>query len=253
MGLPVIAAWAASDDGGSGSQTFTATAPSGIVAGNLLLILCMADAADDIDVMSINGTTYPGWTKVGESGDNLSDVHTAVWWKEAGGSEGDVVIDDDDTNNHVAWYMRITGADTTTPIHKSAQGQSSSDASSFNMASFTTTIDNCLGVAIAGWNGADLTPHTMTGSGWSETDEQAAGSSSTSCAGNFGEADLGTGGSKTGPTAGAAGSDGWAYFKLAIAPGGPAIDNLSGVPGGDIVQISDVDVGDIDNMSGVTF
>jgi hypothetical protein len=249
MAAPVLETWAMSKDTGAEATSITLTAPSGIQAGDLLIIICGSDDSSSVpDKMSINGTTYPGWTEELQVGDATNDVHIGFWWKEAAGTEGSVVVDDA-LNNHIGWYLRISGADTVAPIDAQNSGLGDGADTFFNATALSHSVDT-LGICISAWDGGDCYPLTMSGSGWSETDDQRNSTSTAVLSANFGTS---TDSSTSGPNVTSQVSDGYAYIKTWIAPGGIDIDNLSGVDGGNIVQISDVDVGDIVKFSGVPF
>jgi hypothetical protein len=243
MAAPVRESWAstASAEG----INFTVNVASGIVAGNFLLIIVSNDYAGVSPIMSLSG-----WTKIDEQGNSSSDCHIAAWWKEAAGGETDEVVSFSGfTLDAVGWYFRFSSVNMADPIYAQNGSQSSTSGNSFAMAALATIVDD-YGVAATAWDGGDTLPLTMTADGWTELDEQGL-DDSTKVGGNVG---TNSAPGASGPSVTADASDGWAYIKIHIAPTlGPAIDNLSGVPGDTIVQISDVAVGTIDNMSGVPF
>lgn len=248
MTVPVRESWNGTFSS-SATNDFSVDVPTGITAGDLLIIITACDSLSSSAVMSI---TDIDWTKIDEFGDNgSSGVHIAAWWKEADGTETAESVISVSSYDYVGWYFRFSGADMTTPIYAYTGNQSTTSGTSFDMASLSTTGD-VYGIAASGWDGGDCLPLTMTGNGWAELDELGQ---------NFADRVGGNVGFNAAPGSLGANvtsdsSDGWAYIKLHIAPlvpAGPAIDNIDGISGDTIVSISGVTVGDIVSMSGVTF
>ena len=65
--------------------------------------------------------------------------------------------------------MRITGANTTTPIELGTQGTNLNTLNHpVEIPSLTTINDNSLVIAYAAINGSDTQPYTISGTGWSK-------------------------------------------------------------------------------------
>lgn len=254
MTLPILADWTATSGGSGPLSSLSMAAAPNILSGNLLVIIIMNDEALNAATFSINAGTYPGWNKLDEIGNSTSACHIAVFYKIAGGSEGAVTVDTATSDEILGFYLRITGHDTTTPIHKNLFGAATTGANSHTALEVTTTIDDCLCLYGLSFDGGEGTPFGTTSSGWSQVDEGTAGTGFNDCSACFGKKDLASLGGSGDVVITCDVIDGAAWMQLAIAPApGPAIDNLSGVPGGDIVKISNVAIGNIVKMNGVSF
>ena len=157
MAAPVLeTGWVVSTTSGATASSLSHTAPTGISADDLLLIIVGSDDITDVVQFSINDTTYPGWTKLGEQGTATSDCHIGVFYKVAGGSEGNVTVDAVSADEMFGWYLRISGNATTTPINASAFG--SDGGSSHDIPSVTTDVNDCLLFYGLSFDGADGIP-----------------------------------------------------------------------------------------------
>jgi len=252
--MPVLETWAASDTNGNLRTYLSMTAPSGIAAEDLQLLIVESSDTGDADEFTINSGTYPGWTKIDEIGDSNSLCHIAAFWKEYVSGSTAVTVDAASSDPILGWYLRISGADLTTPIHQNSFNLSSNYGTSKAIPGVTTTIDGCLcfyGIVVRGEDAAPL----ADGSGnFTLLDENSSGSGNPYPTGAFGEYDQTTAGSTGTHNITLQDSLTASYFQLAVAPliTGPDIDNISGVSGDTIVSVSGVTVEDIVSMSGVT-
>lgn len=192
--------------------------PSGVQVGDLLVILAMLEEDGDGTIFN----SLSGWTKEFEYGDTTADARIAMYWRIATGSEA---ASEDVTATAAcygkSWYLRISGADGTTPIHL-VGSENEGNANSLEASSITTTSNNTLVIAMFSCDGGDMYPFTISGSGWPttfETDQQAYD-------GTFPGAWSGGWTYKTMPTAGATGNviftasqaDGFETIQFAIEP-----------------------------------
>jgi len=216
-------------DGGSGTRTsLTMNVPSGIAVGELLLVIVGSDDAGNGDELTINASTYPGWTKIGESGDASARAHIGAFWKEATSTSGnDVTVDAASSDEMFGWYLRISGTEVTDPINISNfPSQSTGDANSHVIPGITTTRDNTLGIYGLGFDGGDGDPFTVSGGSWVEQDEVDAGTTGNDASGAWGKQDNTPTGLTADATVGTNESDGAAYFQLAVnAPSSTAATN----------------------------
>jgi hypothetical protein len=181
-GLPVIEAF--STAGVSPSTSLTATDPGGITANELLMLLVIYDNGS-VPVV----TTPAGWTRFAEYADDGAGFE--LFRKIASGSEGDVVLTLTSTNA-VVWYLRVSGADTTTPINVLGVYRNWN-----NPASVTTDVDNCLAFVIDSHDGGSGVPFDITDTDWTIQAESQS---------DFGGNDVsGCWATKEMPTAGATG------------------------------------------------
>ena len=116
-----VEAYGSTNSGGSvTNQIFTA--PSGITSGEILVLIVVSNASR---------TAPSGWTSLHSF--NGSGVSQSVFWKLSDGTETDVTVTG--SGYFCGWYCRISGADTTTPVHavgpvwanSGTQGQVTSD------------------------------------------------------------------------------------------------------------------------------
>lgn len=122
------------------------TAPSGITAGDLLVVTGHQDnptAGDDF-------STPAGFTEIGQNGGSASDCHVGMWYKVAVGGEGNVTLTSSFSNAIAGSYIRITGANATTPLDSSSER--AEDAVTTNNYEWWTpgnsTAANCLSILI---------------------------------------------------------------------------------------------------------
>lgn len=221
MTVPIVENFAVNSSDSNPSLTLDAIAPSGIVAGELLLLILTSDffvtTGDDFfDAIS-------GWTKVNESllGDR-NGARIAVYWKEAAGGEGDQAFTFVLNSDVAAWFLRISGADTTSPIDAELFSGTLSDLSSHVIGEVTTTVADCLGIYGLAFDGGDGFPFSVSGTGWSESDEVQTGTSGTNLGACFGTKSITSAGLSVDATISCSATDGASYFQIAIAPAGGA-------------------------------
>jgi hypothetical protein len=212
---PTVQGFQASNGGTATSTNLVLAAPTGITAGELLLLIVSDDYATTV---SPHFNAVTGWTKLGESGSTTPDAYIGVYWRIATGTEGTVTVTSTTAAYWMGWYIRISGANTTAPIN--TQNFAISTAAGVNphvIPQITTTVDNCLAIYGMSFDGGDGAPFSVT-SPWTESAEQTNGAATTYNSGCWG--------TKVQATAGATGTasvtcaliDGAAYFQLAIRP-----------------------------------
>ena len=215
---PILEEWVATDSSGNLATSLTLTAPSGISADDLLVIIVGNDAINTTTQFS---TSASGWTKIGEGGDgtNNSDVHIGAFYKVASGSEGNITIDGVTSSEMVGWYLKISGAATSGPIDVSNFNESGA-ATEHNIASITTTVDDCLVLYGLIADGGDNTPMSVLPLQWIERDENESGTGLNDVAGCFGEHNKQVAGATIAADVTITTSGGAAWFQLAIKPSG---------------------------------
>ena len=114
MASPVLAGYNTASSGGSTASSLSFTKPSGVSIGDVLFIMVGSDDATNTTQFSINASTYPGWTKLGEAGNATVDAHIAIFYKVADNSvsENTVTIDAASSDEMQGIYGYITGATT---------------------------------------------------------------------------------------------------------------------------------------------
>lgn len=149
------------------SASISASAPTNIQSGDLLLLYCHADNIITTQLFSLPS----GWTSSFSDYSDVYDIETTLFYKISNGSEGNVNIGLDSIAASFAdiavWYIRIPGADQTNPI---TLGSLSQNTSTFITASsLNTPVDNCLVFAGVTFDGGDGEPFTPNGSDWPST------------------------------------------------------------------------------------
>jgi hypothetical protein len=213
--VPVVEGFQASNGGGTTSTNLVLTAPSGITAGELLLLIVCDDYANT--ATHFNAVT--GWTKLGESGSATPDAYIGVYWRIATGTEGSSqTVTSTAAAYWLGWYLRISGADTTAPIN--AQSFAISSATGVNphvIPQITTTVDKCLAIYGLSFDGGDGALFSVA-SPWTESAEQTNGATTLRNSGCWGTKAQATAGATGTASVTCAQTDGAAYFQLAIRP-----------------------------------
>jgi hypothetical protein len=166
-GPPVVEAYEISKQTTtSSSAVVTLTAPSGIQAGELLLMMTFNDAPFDGAVYD----TPTGWTKIYEVGGSSPDTYGAAFYKVADGNEGssqDITYSAPSIeNNNISWYLRLSSVDTDNPIEGVGTVFNASFSNVVTATDVTTTSDNCLAFAVSAFDGGDGYPVGISGTGW---------------------------------------------------------------------------------------
>jgi len=223
MAVPVIESQTTDTTGGTEStSTLNFTSPSGLAANDLILVVAVSENSNTDDWNAVTG-----YTRI-SAGDQANDVQPTMYWRIATGDSNDGFSGGLDVTQSVAgygvgWCLRISGTDTTTPIHK--EGTVSTDSwVSADTNSVTTTIDDCLVFSVMGLDGSD------------NNIVKASGSYSTVTGGRLEDPTADAAGVEAMlnyiavATAGASGNcsytwdttDGYVGFQIAIAPTGAA-------------------------------
>ncbi len=213
--VPRIKAWTEGDI--SASEPLTLTKPSGVQAGDLLLLLCMSGEQTVPPVRWQNDKA--GWKNQGESGDSNHGIRNAFYWRVADGTEGATEdIGYAQPGNLMGFYVCVSGAHQESPIH-AYQETLSASSGTHTLAGVTTTVDNCLILYSHGFDGGTGLPFTVVDEPpWTQSDEHQSGVGATDASGDFGSRSL--------PVAGDSGSlqitnsvsDGGASWQIAIQP-----------------------------------
>jgi len=216
MAVPVIEGWTTTS---ATASSITLTKPTGVVDGDLLLIVVMND--DLTNTAQWDASTYfpTGFTFINESGDNLCDCHTAAFWRIADGTAGSTIgVSAESSDNYVGFYFRISGAHATTPIHQVGADSNTTSATTGVITEVTTTVDDCLCLAVVSTDGATLVPADSVSGSWSTADGITNELSGVGAeVATQGKATAGATGDCTFDWTGA-GSNGSSGFQIAIAP-----------------------------------
>lgn len=178
----------------SGVQdNITLTAPTGISAGDLLLILVMDDADNTTGSLF---DTPSGYTSVQTAGDGTSDTHTHVFSKIATGDETDTNITHGGVSDElIGWMLRVTGADS---IGAVGTGIAQSGSNTLDIPSIITNSDDSLVFYVASFDGGDMLPTSVSGTGWTKIAEGAENTDGGTTGGVFGTNLVATSGTDSG-------------------------------------------------------
>lgn len=155
---------------GQGNPPISVAAPSGLTQGDLELLYVIIGVGQGSTF-----TTPSGWTQLFQDNLNTGSVtgRHAAWWRIAPASPGSVDVSWDSYARHyVGVRQRITGHNATAPINVTgalSSGAAASNSSpSFTVGAATTTMDDCLALAMLGWmwGAFDPPPPYGTPSGW---------------------------------------------------------------------------------------
>lgn len=218
--IPTIESYVSATTGGSASTTITfSSAPSGLTAGDLILILIANERNNNW--LFQNET---GYTRV-TLASNANDVQLGIYYRIATGDSNDgfpnLTIQHCTSNEFaVGWALRISGVDTSNPIPIFGTYQTGIGSSNQTVPSITTTTDDNLVLMFVGLDGSDVDPITITsGTGWTSGDyaQDDAGDQTVGVYGEWYTKEMATAGA-TGTVSMSHGNDGWAGLQLAIKP-----------------------------------
>jgi hypothetical protein len=220
MAIPVLETdWEINDSGSGNPETdLLLPKPVGVASGDLLILIVINDDTTSTPQFADNVT---GWNFVLTQGSSVPDAHIGLYWRKADGTEpSTVTVTSANANEWIGWYIRITGADTDVPIHKELSGEGASPGP-HDILEVTTTLDDCLCVFGSGYDGGHGFPFSISGTGWTKTDDHQTGEEqSGDSSGLFGQRDLATAGASGDvEVTDSSGSEGASWFQIAIPPG----------------------------------
>lgn len=228
MAIPVLETdWNANNSGGSLVTSIVLTKPTGTAVDDVLVILVGDDAREGLPHYY---DTPTGFTEIIASGDGTSDAYIVGFYRVADGTEGTTITV---THGGVAdalygWYMRVSGADTTTPINASLATVGAVGLT-YTTDGVTTDEDDCLilgAVAYDGGNGGTFV--LDSGAGWSIVDQENSGTGNNNSSGVFLERDQATSGAGVDFVLSASQNDGWAGIQFAIQPPTSSAQTITG-------------------------
>lgn len=201
----------------SGSS-LTLTKPSGVQAGDLLVLLVGND--DSTGTAQWDNSIYKpaGFTLVNEAGTADSDCHVAAFVRLADGNEGATInVPAQSADDYWGFYARVTGADTGLPI--SAIGTDASIGSSKTLAINGVTVPSAESLAFYAscYDGADGNPFSISGAGWTESAEAQTSGGGNGAGGAWGTRTLSAPGASGTATVGSNIKDGFSGFQFAVA------------------------------------
>ena len=148
----------------STASTLTINKPAGTLQNDVLV----AFVSDGITGVLV--TAPAGWSLIVEGNNTAGGgTHQAVFYKVAGASEpaSYAFRKASGSSDWVGGIYAISGADTTTPIHKFAQAAAANSTTQVT-PSVTTTITDCLVLSAFGNDHSDMASYSATGAttGW---------------------------------------------------------------------------------------
>ena len=193
------------------------TEPTGVASGDTLVVIVMNDAANAGAQWDDSANKPTGFTLINEAGDATCDTHIAAFWRVSDGTEGTPLnVPVASSSAQEGWYLRITGAHASAPLDVTGVDVSTS-GTSHAITGVTTTVDNVLAFYGIASDGGDTGPHSVAGTGWSESDEDGVGTTDRLHA-SYGSKDQTTAGATGTATVTTSSSDGACSFQFGIAP-----------------------------------
>lgn len=221
MAVPAIELYTKQWDTDPLTNYLTLEKPAGVQIDELLLLICIND--DSVPTGFKDKTV--GWNFIGDFGDTVSDSHIGLFWKIADGTEGatqDVFAES--ICNWVAWYVRISGVNVSTPINAVGVPTILDKKVTIDVSGVITDVNDCLALCFGCFDGGDGYPFTISGTGWNKEDECQSAPSPVDASGVWGYKQMSGSQGATGTvTIGASNSDGFAGVQIAIAPAPPSI------------------------------
>lgn len=195
-------------------NSIAATKPSGVVSGDLLMMIVNIDSANAVSANAVSG-----WTREFRINSSATDAELAMYWRISDGTEpASTTVTFSVSADIQVWYLRISGAHASTPINVLGTATTSGSTTSHAITAATTTVDNCLAFYALSFDGADATFSNKSSSGWTEGDDQKSISGGTDVSGVWGHKDIPTTGTTGGITVTSSASDGSSRRIWAISP-----------------------------------
>ena len=144
------------------SSSVTLNKPSGVVAGDFLYIIAVRDPTFSNPVYDF--TPPSGWTEhLLRWSDQFVQIQTM--YRVADGTEGaSEILTSGFSRNTVAWYLRVSGVDSSTPID--SLGSYAENEGSVVVPSLTTTVNGAMAFVLCAFDGGDMDPFSLSGTGW---------------------------------------------------------------------------------------
>lgn len=218
---PVIESYTANNSGGTAVDSLELTKPAGVVSGDLLLVVVGCDDDLAIGVWASTIDTEAGWTRFVDIGNSTSDCKIGAYWRIATGTDAASVwpyMDANAPDEIFGWYFRISGHDGIDVTGSATIGSGTSGVA----AEVTTTQDDCLAIYATAIDGGDAVAFSVSGTGWSEYDEEYSGTGSADACGVIGTKTQASAGLTGDATVSWTPSDGYVTIQFAIAPGAAA-------------------------------
>ena len=218
MTVPVLETFTAQDVGNV--TTIDCTEPTGFAVGDILIIIAI-DGKDQstspFDGTSMSDDSFDFEFAIGHADTNS---WMGVFTRVADGLEDDPVTVTMLTSSRYyasAWYVRVSGGSATLDGN-SSEIQNTSPSSSTVLTGYTTVADDVLAFYMNYLDNGDGLPMSVSGTGWSETDEHQRSTQSNQSSGSFGTKDMGVAGATGTATVTTNVSDTGGGIQFGIAP-----------------------------------
>jgi hypothetical protein len=216
MAVQVVASSTTDTTQGTQNSEVIVAEPSGLATDDLIVLLYANENANTNDCPDLSGD---GYTRI-THGSNSQDCQGAIYWKVADGTETWPYTINAGSDYAVGWALRITGIDTGTPIHRTGSwvGEDTT-GSSVAASQVNTGVNDCLGLAFAFYDGSDIAPASVSGTGWALEDSlEDPSNDANGAAADYALKDISTAGDTVDCTFTMGGTDGRMAIQIAIAP-----------------------------------
>jgi len=223
----------------SGSMTLTkptSGSPAGpdgaknASAGDYVVIAVGNDSTGGAGTEFDQTNAPSGFTFINAAGNGTSDAHCAFYYRKLDGTEGSSwTVDGGLVTSGDCWAVAIllSGVHPTvgTAIHQ--VGADTIDGTPpIAITQVTTTLDECLVLAVYAYDGGDDGGFSTGGTGWAELTEARSGTGSGNASGGVSWKKMSGAGATVACTVSVGLNDGMAGFQLALAPAPPAVPVL---------------------------
>jgi len=214
---------AVQETGPTSTTGLSLTVPT-TTSGELLMVVGMSDDTNGTAQMS----HVDGWVQYINNGNNGNKCKVGMWakWSTSGTAPAFTLKQDNDLEEtFVGWYLSVSGVHTPPMDELDAIGASLNSDDTHIAPSITTKTDDALAFFNFCFDGADAEPTTISGTGWSITNE-AHGSA---VGAMYGNRDMATAGATGDATVGTDVSvpDGSHMMQWALKPEGTQDTALS--------------------------
>jgi len=175
---PILEGYTVANSGGSATTSLVINKPSEVAEGHVMIIFFGSDEAGTTDDLSVSG-----WNEIREIGGSSMDARMAAYWKVATGSEPSTyTCSSADSNELIAWCFTFSSCDPTNPIHDSEERYGYS-AAFYTMDAGDASEIYTYQIGACAWDGGDVGPFAVSGTGWTEHSEVSSGSGPNDCEG----------------------------------------------------------------------
>ncbi len=213
-------------------SSITLTKPTGVAVNDLLVILVVDDTNTGTPQWDDSTNKPSGFTLIETGGLSGSQCQFAAFYRVATGSEdATVAVPNNANGDHfgvVGWYIRVSGADTSTPIHGEGTEVDDSSGTTLAITGLVTTSDDTLVFYVQSFDGGDGNPFSVAGTGWAEVDEACTDTClAAEAGGSWGTRDLASQGASGTATVTSTVDDGMVGFQFAVEPAAASVPLLS--------------------------